>query len=32
MNRGGLKFDPERAKAIGRSLFQKYDATKRGVL
>ena len=32
MNRGGFKMQPERAKAIGRMLFQKYDISKRGVL
>lgn len=26
------KIEPERAKAIGRMLFQKYDLSKRGVL
>lgn len=32
MNRTGFKIDAERAKAIGRMLFQKYDISKRGVL
>ena len=32
MNKISLKVDPERAKAIGRLLFQKYDISKRGVL
>jgi hypothetical protein len=28
----GVRMDSERAKAIGRMLFQKYDMGKRGVL
>ncbi len=32
MNRGGFRLDPERAKGIGKALFQKYDISKRGVL
>jgi hypothetical protein len=27
-----VKMEPERAKAIGRALFQKYDLGKRGML
>lgn len=32
MSRSALRLEPERAKAIGRMLFQKYDLSKRGVL
>ena len=32
MSRSMAKMEPERAKAIGRMLFQKYDLSKRGVL
>ena len=32
MSRSIAKLEPERAKAIGRMLFQKYDLSKRGVL
>ena len=31
MNRG-LRMEPDRAKAIGRMLYQKYDTNKRGSL
>ena len=32
LNMKALRVEPERAKAIGRLLFQKYDLSKRGVL
>lgn len=32
MSKANFKIDHERAKAIGRMLFQKYDISKRGVL
>ena len=32
MKDAGLKLDHQRAKQIGKMLFQKYDTTKRGML
>lgn len=32
MNRSGFRIEPERAKAIGRTLFAKYDFNRRGTL